>query len=85
MEKFNVTLDCFCNWPIETLVDSTWEIQHAGKSQRHPLKVGDLDPYLIYNSWPTRVHTFAGLKVITDRETDRQTTPLHLQQQSEPS
>jgi len=25
LEKFNMTLDCFCGWPIGTLVDRMWE------------------------------------------------------------
>jgi len=48
-----------------------------------PLGVEHLDPYLIHGSWLTRVHNpngisigldvFAGLVIVTDRQTDRHT------------
>ena len=66
--KFNVTLewlDCFCGWPVGTLVDSMWVILESGQlgmvlgsmrgnpdvsPSKVSVPVGDLDPLLIRSS-----------------------------------
>ena len=85
--KFNVTLDCFCCWPIGTTVDSMRENPDVIPPKSAPSRGGS-GPHLIIVPWalpsphPKRYldwfSHFAGLTVVTCRQTDRQTDHAHL-------
>jgi len=86
LDKFNVTLDCFCGWPNGTLVDCTRRNpdvrptgngarRRAGKSQGHPLKSAAF-PVGIWTPGPHLIHSSLGTSENTSQTASRSVQPF---------